>query len=67
MGNYSDIFSSILYYFLRVFFEVKYLGLVNYGFFTLCRNYSHLILEHVREKKSYVVSFYVTVILNSNG
>ena len=28
-------------------FEVTYVGLVNYGFVTLCINYSHLILEYV--------------------
>ena len=42
------MFLSILRYFLRVIFEVVYVGLVHYGFVTLRQNYSHLILEHVR-------------------
>ena len=45
-GTYSEIFSSVLRYFLQVIFEVTYVGLVYYGFVTLRRNYSHLILEH---------------------
>ena len=44
--TYSEKF-YILRYFLPVVFEVMYLGLVHYGFVTLRRNYSHLILEHV--------------------
>ena len=46
-GTYSGIFLPILCYFLQVIFEVTYVGLVHYGFLTLHRNYSHLILEHV--------------------
>ena len=34
-------------YFLRVIFEVTYVGLVDYDFVTLLINYSHLILEYV--------------------
>ena len=47
MGTYSKTFLSVLHYFLRVIFEVMYVGLLHYDFVTLCRNYSHLILEHV--------------------
>ena len=46
-GTYSEIFSSVLRYFLQVIFGVTYAGLVYYGFVTLSRNYFHLILEHV--------------------
>ena len=47
MGTSSETFFSVLCYFLRVIFEVTYVGLVHYGFVTLRRNHSHLILEHV--------------------
>ena len=46
-GTYSEMFSSILRYFLQVIFKVTYVGLLHYGFVTLRRNHSHLILEHV--------------------
>ena len=46
-GTYSETFLSILHYFLRVVFKVKYVGLVHYGFVILRRNYSQLILEHI--------------------
>ena len=46
-GTYSETFLSDLRYFLRVILEDTYVGLVHYGFVTLRRNYSHLILEHV--------------------
>ena len=38
---------SVLRYFLWMISEVTYVGLVHYGFVILCRNYYHLILEHV--------------------
>ena len=47
METYSETLLSILRYFLRVIIKVTYVGLVHYGFVTVRRNYSHLILEHV--------------------
>ena len=43
-GTYSETFSSVLSYFIQVIFEVTYVGLVHYGFVTLHRNHSHLVL-----------------------
>ena len=49
-GIYSEMFLSILCYIIRVIIEFTYVVLVNYGSFAVCKNYSHLILEHVLEK-----------------
>ena len=53
--RYEDLFREVLVHitvlytsdFCRNYQEVTYVGLVHYGFVTLHRNYSHLILEHV--------------------
>ena len=47
MRTYSETFLSVFRYFLRVIFEVTYVGLVHCGFVTWNINYYHLILEYV--------------------